>query len=177
MKKIPQLDKTCGDELRPSLNHVVITKDNIVATDATIIAVLVTNEIFDDDFINEFPNDKFYIASKDWKMFKGAISIKWDTNKSYIQVYKKNGINLIPVKTNVDFKYPNWKAVIPNTEDMKEIGIFGMDIKLLYNLSLAMPIFNTYKFILTGKNKGILVVDNSGKYKSFGMIMPIMINN
>jgi len=40
---------------------------------------------------------------KDWKIFKGAISIKWDTNKSYIQVYKKNGINLIPVKTNVDF--------------------------------------------------------------------------
>jgi len=51
------------------------------------------------------------------------------------------------------FKYPNWKAVIPNTEDMKEIGIFGMDIKLLYNLSLAMPIFNTYKFILQVKIK------------------------
>jgi hypothetical protein len=176
MKKIPQLDKTCADELRPSLNHVIITKDNIVATNGNIIAVLVTNEIFDNDFINEFPNDKFYIASKDWKIFKGATSIKWDTDKSYIQVCKKNGINLIPVKTDVDFTYPNWKAIIPNIEDMEKIGEFGMDIKLLYNLSLAMPIFNTYKFIFTGRNKGILVIDNSGEYKSFGMIMPIMIN-
>lgn len=137
MKTIPQLNLACSkDQLRPVMNHVLVTKEFCVATDAHVLAYFPTESIFDDDFIKEFPMDSFLIHSEDWAKFKSAALIAWKkgaTNIIEIFHSKKRNV-LIEVETEEKIgKYPAWKAVVPALNDLvpSELSQIGMNAEIM----------------------------------------------
>ena len=173
MKKLPKLHLCCATDFRETLQHILITKENIIATDGHIMAINKTNEVFEEEFISNFPYDEFYIHYSVWKEIWNK-RFYWENNNIIVV---KSGLEIkVPIVHNPDWKYPNWKNVIPNTENLVDINEIGLKPELLYKLEQSLPIDGAYHNLkFTGKDRAILLFDNSNVHKSFGLIMPVVI--
>ena len=172
---LPQLHLACvKDETRTALEHIQIDKAYTVATNAHILVWFETSNIFDQDFIDQLPEkDPIYIHSEDWKkIFKQEF---FSLENNVIKAQGKGRPILIET-VELDVKYPNFKVVIPNSNEtpLKEINAIALNIPLLntVNTILGKPhrgcLFNFY-----GKRKSVIVapsdIDTPGK----AIIMPL----
>ena len=65
-KTLPKLELCCtDDDLRPALQHVLVTKSDVVATDAHILVVHKTADLFTAEFIDKMP-ERMLIHKKLW---------------------------------------------------------------------------------------------------------------
>ena len=55
-KTLPKMQFACSnDELRPSMQHVEITKETVTASDGNLLVSHRTNDLFNSDFIENMP--------------------------------------------------------------------------------------------------------------------------
>ena len=176
--RLPKLHLACAkDALRPVMEHILITKDEIVATDAHILAILKTKDVFSDEFIAEMP-ERFLIHKSQWKDFyNGAFNF---TFKDKAICVHYNGYEVLhKIKNEGDsIKYPNYDAFIPNQSDTKslcEIGLNAFSLKTIVE-ALTFPYdVKTVKLQFFGANRAILVTPTNVDCNSRGIIMPAMI--
>jgi hypothetical protein len=176
---------TSKDSLRPVMQHILLTKDNFVATDAHILAVVPAELILSDASIECIPDEGLLINSAIWKSIYNA---------DEITVYSEGGIFKIlghfRNKPTMEFKielngfelgtigtFPKWEQVIPQEVARQETLMTGINAKLLMNLSDALNASNGFKLEFNGSNKGILCTPISkDAVKPYGLIMPIKID-
>ena len=130
--EIPVHLACADDELRPVMNHVLVTKKHIVASDAHILVRHETDSIFTDAFISGFPSDRFLIHSSAWQKLteQQVLRFGWSmndpdcilieyTNKRHytlsIRVKYEGSMNK-GVFDNGIGKYPAYQAVIPSPD-------------------------------------------------------------
>lgn len=176
---LPKLHLACSDsELRPSLNYVLVTKDNIVATNDRILVVHKTKDVFNDVFIASMP-ERFLIHYKSWqqlcrkhdkiRFIDGLIEQTVDT---CVHIFK-------PIYETEEFKYVQWEAAIPKTKP-SPIKNIGVNPNLLKRLSDAMSLDDSYMGLILffyDKHKAIYVKHKNIENNSYGIIMPVMIDN
>ena len=137
MKTLPKLHLCCSDdELRPVMNHVFVSKEDIVSSDSHMLIKFNTEEIFDPDFIEAMPK-RFLIHGENWKMMAKRhdfIFFKDDR----IEVIKNDYSILIPIVLEDKIgKYPDYKLVMGKLEKTP-IEKIGIKPELLKKLSLAI---------------------------------------
>lgn len=172
---------TSKDKFRPAMQSILVTKQNIVATDAHIMAVVPTALIFDEASIELMPDNGLLIDAQIWKAIYSADSIfvYMEGNGYKIAGHFKN-------KPSAHFRaeingesanFPNWLQVVPTEDKREAMPAIGLNAKLLMNLSEAIGASNGLKLETNGSQKGIIAKpigeQNGGQY---GLIMPIKIN-
>ena len=173
--KLPKVHLCCKkDNLRPAMNNIQITKEHIVAVNGFVIVVLDTTEIFSDDFIDGFPADEFYITRDNWQTMIAAKDLQWEGD--IIKIVKSRGVLYVPINKEPSFKYPSWKNIIPDRNDLNPLDKIGINPQYLSDLNAALP-YDTFKLHFKSQTSGILITDCSEEYKSYGMIMPLIIND
>jgi hypothetical protein len=176
-----KLHMACGkDELRPATMHVYVTREVCVATDANIMAVVPTQDIFaDDESIMNIPEEGMYINSNDWRKFIGANLLFFDGDFVMAHFPRKSAAHVKPVAISDVGPYPNWKAVLPSVDSFDSLSAIGVDPKLLYNLSQALDI-PQFKVNFVGRNRPICVsmteFEFGDNFHQYGVIMPLMIS-
>lgn len=168
---------TSKDELRPTMCHILVNKSECVATNAHVIGVVPTSEIFNSQFISELGESTILIFSTDWKKLHNATAITWkDREKNIIEVfYKKGRPALFEAETEENVgKYPNWHNVIP--EQSGETANMCFNPSLLIDLSKALD-FTNVKLTYSGAANRAFRVDGLKKEddsKAYGIIMPVL---
>lgn len=177
MKKLHLL---CSkDSMRPALNHVKVTKEYCVATDAHVLAAIPTHLIFDEDFIIGLPDKGVFIHSEDWKKMTTGINIVWKSDDVIRVIVKNKRDVLIEVETedSVGGTYPNWDAVIPSDDASNEVAQVGVNAPILSTLQTALG-YGSLKLSFSGQNKPIRVSDGQGIEEGVNaIIMPVQIKN
>lgn len=176
MKFNLKIHNCCDKEkLRPAMNHILFNGDFIIASDVHILAV-----IHIDDLVI-FDKEKEVLKSLKGKLLHRKAFLKiW--NKEVIPTEKgfdcPSEFFSVNFSTNESLKFPNWKAVIPDHNNIEKQSLIGLSPELLLNLKLALP-FGNKQVVLSviNKVKAITVLANDPKIKSYGIIMPVMVNN
>jgi len=170
------LDLLCAkDELRPAMCHVFITAEVMVATDAHVLGVIPTEELFDEEFISKIPEGGFLMHPEDFKKvvaYKGAF---WKTEGTIKLIDPKKRDIIIEAHTEEAIgKYPNWAAVIPGGSDCTaEISSFGIDASLAARLQKALG-FKCLKMQFSGVDRAARCTDNGESFPNrYGIIMPV----
>jgi hypothetical protein len=175
---LPKLHLACSDEeLRPVMQHILVTKKEICASDAHILVIHQTKDIFSKEFIESMPA-KFLIHKEQWKQIcKKHIALKFE-NGAIEVIY--NGYSIMhKIKTpEINLVYPDYKKIMLKKKDKEDVGEIGISSELLHKLTDAM--FYNYqtkglKLEFFGQTKHIIVTSSSGESKVKGLIMPIMI--
>lgn len=176
---------TSKDSLRPVMQHILLTKDSFVATDAHIMAVIPNNLILHPNSIELIPEEGLLINSAIWKVIYNADDImihKEDQDYKITGWFKKKPAMQFKLELNgwnggTIGNFPNWQQVIPQEVARQEMSMTGINAKLLMNLSDALNASNGFKLEFNGSNKGI-VCTPIGKedLKPYGLIMPIKID-
>ena len=177
MEKL-KLDLACGkDDLRPVMQYVKVTKNKIVATDAHIMAIIDTSEVFNEDFIIGIPEDGMLIHRDDWKKMIQYEIPTWKTEGQVMKmVHSKKRSLLIEVEFEKDIaKYPNWEAIIPDG-DFVELGQVGINFELAHKIQQALDIPSS-KLSFYGDTKPIKVECVKDLRKGrLGILCPTYIN-
>jgi hypothetical protein len=174
LKTLPKIHLACpcGD-LEFIMNYILVTKKDIVANDGRILAIHKTEEIFNEDFIEQMP-ERFLIHYKIWREMckkhcfidfeKGMIKVKYSCHTAFYPIELEANIN----------NYPAYQIIFP--KDIKEVNKIGINSSLLKKLSIVMGTSNL-KLIFYGENKGIIAEGKNSDYNAKGLIMPLMIND
>jgi len=134
-------DFVCDDELRPSMQGIFMDKKNFCATDA--------HKLFYPKLSKPFKDEPFIIDNIVCKLLKGIEScdvLRTETHNTF-----KYG-NCKIITRNIDGKYPNWKAVIPNKANAT--SIINKEI-ILNTIKAALPCVNkeTYRITFFSEKK------------------------
>jgi len=168
------------DDLRPSMTQVYVTKKNIVATDANILAVVPTEDVFDDPSIELLPEEGMYIDSNDWKKLVGAYQVIY--NGEFVVAFfpRKSEAHVRPRTIEDVGNYPQWEQIVPDASKFDSVGRIGLIPKMLYNLHQALDV-PTFKLEFIGDNKPVAVGMPDDKYSTsgnqYGIIMPLLIQD
>lgn len=164
-----------NDDLRPTMGHVKITPDYIVATDGHMLMWDKPENNFDEDFCKAIPKEGFLIHAEDYKRFDKATVIKF-RDKRLIEIhyqYKRKALIETEHEGSIG-NYPTWQRVIPelkNSTALSEIGINGI---LYHTIVKAMDasIVNL-KLVFIGADKAICIKEHNIDFKETGaIIMP-----
>lgn len=191
-KYLPKLHLACAnDDLRPMMNHILITKDEIAASDAHVLIIHKTKSFFDEVSIKKMP-ERFLIHKNQWKeICKAHDSIEFDNNQiivgynneytiSYDIIVESNYIPRDFVGLKVSGSYPNYNAVLPNEKTKKEVGAIAFNPDMINKLISAM--FFPYtdvkniKFEFYGPDRAIIVSPTSQDIEVKALLMPVMIS-
>jgi hypothetical protein len=172
---------TSKDKLRPVMQSILVTKENIVATDAHIMAVVPTALVFNEASIECLPDNGLLIDAQIWKAIYSAesITVYLDGDAYKIAGHFNNKPSAeFRAETNGSIgNFPNWYQVIPTEDKREPMPAIGINAKLLMNLSDAIDASNGLKLETNGSQKGIIAkpigLDTGEPY---GLIMPIKIN-
>lgn len=166
---------TSKDDLRPPLQYIKVTKDKCVATDAHVIGVIPTSEIFDNEFIEKVPENGFLVHPDDWKKLKTNTGIEWKNDDVIRISYKKKRDVLIEIESEEKIgKFPNWEAIMPSEyQEPKELNNIGINMSLAHSLQKALGLEFGLKLKFYGENKGVLVKNVYDSSKAYGLIMPV----
>ena len=168
------------DDLRPIMNFIVVSKINCVATNGNVLGVVPTGEIFDEDFINDLPEDGILIHREDWKKLydTSSIFIHDIDSKTIKIIYPKKRSVIIEFSTeDAEGKYPKWDSVIPKSEG--ETSEMNINPRLLALLTKALGYTTGCKLTFCGHlGRAILVnkIHTEGVTEAYGIIMPIIDN-
>lgn len=178
MNCLPKIETCCSkDELRPSMMHVFITKENIVATNAIVVIYHKTEDYFNDEFINQIPENGIYILGTDFAKFSGKVcSFEWKT-EGVIKVWA--GKSSMLIETKEPGKFPNWEGIIPTDSDQTEVKqiCFNPDQLALLSKGLKIPKSdaNYMKFVFHGENRPIKCTFNNNN--GVGLLFTCRLNN
>ena len=127
-----------------SMQHIKVTKENCIATDSHILAVIPTELIFNSEFIFDIPEQGFLIHSEDYKKMIQFDKTTWKTKGEVVKMEhkKKRPILIEVVKESDAGRFVDWKAVIPKiqnvkTESKEEIKL---NAELLYRLQQCLGV-------------------------------------
>jgi DNA polymerase III sliding clamp (beta) subunit (PCNA family) len=177
---------TSKDKIRPVLTKILVTRNEIVATDAHILAMIPVSTIFDLASIELIPEDGILIDSQVWKAVYNAESLHLiQRDGIYLTAYFKNKPALeYRTETNgTGERYPDYKRVIPDHEHaQQQTDVMKLNPKLLENLRQALDATAGVKMEFNGHNKGINITpvlergneDKTAEHGT-GLIMPMMI--
>lgn len=177
MKKLHLL---CSkDNMRPSMNHVKVTKEYCIATDAHILAAVPTELMFDPEFIDKIPEQGILIHHEDWKKMTTGINVVWKS-EDVIRVLVKNKRDiLIEVESEDEMgKYPDWRAVCPSEDMREELPAIGINAKIAATLQDALG-YTSLALSFSGASRAISVTSvNRGEREGvIAVLMPVMIDN
>ena len=169
------------DKFRPVMQSILVTKENIVATDAHIMAVVPTALVFDEASIELMPDKGLLIDAQIWRSIYMAdsIFIYLEGNGYKIAGHFKNkpSAHFSAEINGESGNFPNWYQVMPTEDKREPMPVIGINAKLLMNLSDAIDASNGLKLETNGSQKGIIAkpigLDTGEPY---GLIMPIKIN-
>ena len=186
MKKIYELHLACTkDEMRPSMNHVLVNKDYCVATNAHIMAVTKTKTVFSNSFYEGIVSRdrNILINREDWaKMCKASvIGILWEADNMVQITHRNKRPEFFKVEDEKSIgRFPNWKAVVPHLSGKSTSSLIhlGINADLLATLQKALQLENTC-LTFYGINKAIGVHDDNSNDRDnrFGIIMPKVLQN
>jgi hypothetical protein len=133
--KIPKLHLCCADDsCRPALSHILVTKDEIVATNAHILIVHKTNSIFDQNFIEAMP-ERFYISAFIWKKLEHVRYLIFENNMLRV-IYSKY-VAFYPIVKYDEFEYPAYEKLTKKEGPVDSICINPNLLKKLYDAMLC----------------------------------------
>ena len=168
---MPKFNLLCGkDDLRPAMAGVLLTQNNVVATDAHRMAWGLTSELFDIPEECVIP-ENFIIPAKAWAELakKGATGM--EICEDSVKIFDKN-MDYKAFKLIIGM-YPNWEAVIP--KDEVSIDKIGLAPKILRALCEFYPSANM-KLTFTGEARAVLIHWMTVDINLNGLIMPVMLN-
>jgi hypothetical protein len=175
-----KLHLICGkDDFRPNMQHVLVTKEYCVATNANVMGVIPTKDIFDEESIDNIPESGLLIHSDNWKHISDSTTIFamiQRDNTVTVQFKKKQNVMFKAIVNGDDYKYPNWSVVIPKSEDIPKeftINVVGINATLLKNLQDALGELVGLKLSFVDSLKAIRV-DSVTNPERFGVIMPFL---
>jgi hypothetical protein len=177
------------DKTRPAMGYVKITKETMVATNAHILGVLPTELLFDEEQIEQIPEEGFLLLASDFKKLREAHRRAFSTSLDTIHLWnKKEALSIIPTATEANVgKYPNWQGVIPPPE-MRTASLpqISLNAALLANLQLALTSHMgkpQLTLAFSGPSKAIYcepaydLDEESCANRHFGIIMPVYKNS
>jgi hypothetical protein len=180
-----QLHLICSDGVRPALSYVLITRENMVATNSNVLGVIPTKELFKEDFIKALPEKGVLIHAEDFEKIIGyAVKILglagaiWENKKTIrLQSAKKRDllIEVIPNDESSDIGiYPEWEKVVPD-EMVCDVPLsdfsFNAELAALLQKALGSERLNVS---FSGRNKAMRVITNEeGLSDRYGIIMPV----
>lgn len=179
-----KLHLACGDEmLRPVLSYIKVTKQICITTNAHILAIVNTENVFGEQFTEELKDDaEIYIHSKHYAQLT-KFSNRLALNDGSITGYNKKGETFIcPFKTKEQLEgtYPDFERVIPNFDELGKdycsLNAVSINPKLLLNLQSALGTdLPLTLYFSGGSHRPIIALEPNGD--SLGLIMPCQITN
>lgn len=160
-----------NDKLRPEMHFVKITKSQMLATNGWVAGVIPTNSLFDEDFINDIPDDGILVHSEDFSKISQGLSFQWKVPGEILKIINKNKRDLlIEVETG---KFPDVLRCVPKKLN-GIVDVIGIDFNQAKLLQDALG-FQSCKIEFSNENKVMYVTDASGQRENFGLLMPIEI--
>lgn len=180
--RLPKLHLICSDDsFRPIFNHVLVTKDEICATDAHKLVLHKTDEMFPSEFIHNMP-ERFLIHREHWKILSKPfeiIKIEGDYITVYPKLYDLNINHTIKISYESDsMKFPDYKAIFPTglPVELSAIGLNASKLKDVQDGLIFPDQVNALKLEFYGEHKAILITatdsDNNGK----AILMPVALD-
>ena len=164
----PKLFKVLAtDDLRPALNHALLTKEWIVATDGHVLVAHKTTDIFDSYFVESIPEGRHLVTPECLKAMNKAKATYYIKDNSIV-VDVKGAISIYPlIKDGEEYTYPQWENVLPDESHLKVIEAISINPKLLYNAIQAIdPDSHIVRMYFTGGDKAIILKAPSSVYKN-----------
>lgn len=180
---LPKLHLICSkDILRPAMNHVRITRQDLRATNGHVAAIIPIEDIALTNR-NELPEEPVYLHFENWKLLTAASldNVIWYPEKQqFIAVYKGNKPNaFVPVVTDPGGKFPDVPAVLPKWEDAEPVKCIGFNPKLLADLAEAISDptgkIKNVALRMFAVNQAMLVKTPNADIGGTGLIMPVML--
>lgn len=173
-----KLHLICGkDNFRPNMNHVLVTKEYCVATNAHVLGAIPTYQIFAEES-EKIPESGILIHSEDWKKISDSTMTNLVVGNDTIEIiYRKKPSGLIKFHTNgKDYTFPNWKAVVPDKVDKEEFTINAIRLNLKLGSLLQDALGGNTLILQFESDKKAVRVDVQEEPERFGCIMPMLIN-
>lgn len=189
---IPKLHLALADDmLRPVMCHCLVTRQDVVASDAHILVKHRAIDLFPESFIKTIPAGGVFFSTFIMKELAKttAKQIEFTRNQQSVRIFHKQNVKYNPNEWIVEAKvtynpsikgpldtpieqYPNYNAVIPNLKDLKEIEVIAFRASLIDRLAKAMGGDNLQlRFKCTAS--AIFVKTKNEDYQAVGVIMPI----
>ena len=162
---------TSTDKLRPIFHFVKITKSQMFATNGHAAGVIPTNSLFDDDFIEDIPEDGILVHSEDFFKITQGLTFQWKVAGEIIKIINKNKRDvLIEVETEEkQGKFPDVLRCVPINPTSTQI--IGIDFSIAKLLQDALG-FQSSKVEFF--ENGIMQITSPLKEnQNFGILMPI----
>lgn len=179
MSKLYKINVVCADnELRPTMQHILVTNEFIYATDSHVAVIHKVEDIFTDDQRINFP-ERFLIHKDNWKMFTKAFeTMMLNTDLNQFEIVRKNGVvDIIPIYfEDTVGKYPDVDSIFHKMSETSPLQEIGVNPEFLNNLYIGMGLENGAKLSFISANKAILVNNKDGEEYPKGLVMPIMIS-
>ena len=189
-KTLPKLHLVCQDysQIRPIMNYILVTKDDVVATDAHVLVIHKTRDLFDEHFINKMP-DRFLIHMNQWKRIcLKHYNIEFDNDEIIVQHHGYQNAFKITMEGEKPasllhsyggFEYPLYNKVLLPDSEIQAVENIGLNPILVDKLTKAMfsPNDATKNLKLTfyGSNRHIMAHPVNSEYSAKALIMPVMI--
>lgn len=183
--KFPALDKALGDDFRESLSYVYVDKKVTFASDAHIMVIHKTEELFDVFFIEKLGDKTITMHADIIKAIRSTKchSIELDIENMKI-IIKPKPIDI--KKPDIHFKIigmhcnpPQYQRILEEAKKGKEVKEISLNSFLLNNLREALGIPTRVGLCIkfNGESKGMYCRTNGDSdYPSAeGMIMPVQI--
>ena len=173
MKTLPKLHLCCAnDELRPAMNHLLVTKEFIVASDSHVLIEFKTSELFDQNFIEAMP-ERFLIHRENWKMLSVKHHYLLFTD-SQIEIIKNGFSFFIPAVREEDIgNFPDYEKVF-KVEKESITDKIGIKPELLKKLSSAIG-SQILHLHFNGEARTIIIKSSIEGVRA--LIMPAMISD
>lgn len=175
--KLPKMNVVCSDdELSFIMNHVYVTKEDVVASGDFILVVHKTVELFGEEFVDSLPDDGIYVHKDNWKlMAKKCEFMAFDEEKFLLEVvYKKHREYIKVEKCDILGKYPSYNAFFP--KEKKPVGYIGLDVSKISKLSQAMVTDLggcELKFEFYGADKAVVFTHVNCDSNSKALVLPV----
>jgi len=177
------------DSFRPIMNLAKITREQTVASDAHILVVHKTRELFNDQFADSLPEDGILVGREALKdlSISHAEAVYFMPEVKMLKVkhsyqgrewYRYYEIYLVSEKTDPGWNYPEWEKVWPSPKDKIKKQEINFNPRILNNLAKGMGCTGlSIQFYSKNGSDGtpMTVEPLAGDYKEVkGLIMPMM---
>lgn len=175
-----KLELACSkDEMRPSINYIKTTRDNIQCTNAHIACMIPTEYVFDEEFIRSISDEGILIHNEDFKKMRGYDYFVLDGKYIKCKHSKKRDF-VFEYETELNVgKFPMIEQVIPdrNTIEPMQLDSIGINADYLKNIQDALG-FSGLRLTFFGSSKAILINHSQKDCEypdAFGIMMPLML--
>ena len=168
-----------NDNLRESYGCIKLTRKHMVATNGHALCGSLTNEHFDDAFIEQIPEEGILIHRADWSRIFTARVAQWEGR--FIKFYfdKKRPVIVEPIPMGEVYPvFPKWEDIIPDNGDIKPYnreGVLGINGNLLSRIQKCFKAGSVSIYFQENPNCGMMVKPMMTPIENgFALIMPII---